>query len=181
MSSLMLHCCCAPCASYVLEYLSPDYEITVLYYNPNIQPREEYDKRAAELEKLLTLAALPNRVDLVFGDYDSDKFKAFSAPLADEPEGGLRCRMCFEMRLRETARRAKDGGFDYFTTTLSVSPYKNAATLNEIGGGLEWEYGIGYLHSDFKKREGYKRSIDLSKQYGLYRQAYCGCRRSGLR
>jgi len=181
MSSLLLHCCCAPCAGYVLEYLSPDFEITVLYYNPNIQPREEYDKRAAELERLLTLVSLPNRVDLVFGNYDSDVFEAFSAPLTEEPEGGHRCRMCFEMRLREAAKRAKDGGFDCFTTTLSVSPHKDAAILNEIGGGLEGEYGIRYLHSDFKKRDGYKRSIELSKQYGLYRQSYCGCRRRGLR
>ena len=172
---LMLHCCCAPCASYVLEFLSPFFEITILYYNPNIQPREEYDKRAAEFQKLLTSVEYPNNVDMVIGDYDSDVYETITAPFRDEPEGGRRCRACFELRLGETSKRAIEDGYDYFATTLSVSPHKNAALLNEIGSALAEESGIKYLCSDFKKRDGYKRSIELSKQYGLYRQTYCGC------
>ena len=173
---LLLHCCCAPCASYVLEYLSPFFKISILFFNPNIHPREEYNKRSAELYKLLTLAGYSTKVDIFLGDYDSDGFNTATVNLRDEPEGGARCRVCFELRLRETANRAKEGGFDYFATTLSVSPHKNAELLNEICGVLSEEFGIRYLHSDFKKRDGYKRSIELSKKYGLYRQDYCGCK-----
>jgi len=172
---LFLHCCCAPCASYVLEYLSPFFTITCFFYNPNITPREEYDKRAGELRKLLDLAEFPNRVDAYFCDYDAGVFQAAAMPYIDEPEGGRRCTACFELRLRETAAGAKAGTFDYFCTTLSVSPHKDASVLNMVGAGLALEYGIGYLQADFKKRDGYKRSVELSKQYGLYRQTYCGC------
>ena len=172
---LLLHCCCAPCAVYVLEYLSPFFEITVLFYNPNIRPREEYDKRAAELQKL-PIAKYPNKVDVFVTEYEPTVFDISTTRLEDEPEGGLRCAVCFRLRLTETARRAREDGYEYFTTTLSVSPYKNAALLNEIGGELAGEYGVGYLTSDFKKRDGYKRSIELSNQFGLYRQSYCGCK-----
>ena len=172
---LLLHCCCAPCASYVLEYLSQFFIITCLYYNPNIQPRKEYDKREAELSKLLIQAEYANRFDVLACDYDAASFEAVALPFWSEPEGGRRCRECFNLRLGETAKRAKDGGFGYFATTLSVSPQKDAELLNEIGARLAEEYGVKYLHSDFKKRDGYKNSIDLSKRYGLYRQSYCGC------
>ena len=175
---ILLHCCCAPCTSYVLEYLSSYFKITLFYYNPNIQPCEEYDRRASELQRLLELVSLPNKVDIIFGDYDDASFEAATVLYRDEPEGSRRCRACFELRLAETANQAKEGGFDYFTTTLSVSPHKDAVVLNEIGSRLAGEYGIKYLQSDFKKRDGYKRSIELSKQYGLYRQSYCGCERS---
>ena len=173
---LLLHCCCAPCASYVLEYLSPSYEITILFYNPNIRPAEEFLKREAELQRLLSLAVYPNRIDMLTCNYDAEAFEAAAAPFWEEPEGGQRCRACFELRLRETAKRAKEGAYDCFTTTLSVSPHKDAMLLNEIGDSLAGEYGVEYLRSNFKKRNGYKRSIELSKQYGLYRQSYCGCK-----
>ena len=176
MPRLLLHSCCAPCACYVLEYLSRFFEITALYYNPNIFPSEEYDKRALELERLLTCVDYPNRVGLIVTDHDASVFDSAAAYLWDEPEGGRRCGLCFELRLEQTAARAKSGGYDYFSTTLSVSPHKNAALLNEIGGVLSEKYGVNYLHSDFKKRDGYKRSTELSKQLGLYRQTYCGCR-----
>ena len=175
MTRLLLHCCCAPCASYVLEYLSPFYKITALFYNPNIQPREEYFKRAAELEKLIAIAGYAKSVDLIVAGYETGEYEAVASPYWEEPEGGRRCRACFELRLGEAARRAREGGYSYFTTTLSVSPHKDAALLNEIGAGLAGETGVKYLHSDFKKRDGYKRSVELSKKYGLYRQRYCGC------
>ena len=173
---LLLHCCCAPCASYVLEYLSPYFRITLLFYNPNIRPREEYDKRAMELQRLLSLAVYPNTIDAEFCEYDADVFDAVARPFLAEPEGGLRCRACFEMRLGKTAERARISGYDYFTTTLSVSPHKDVKLLDETGRRFADEYGVKYLQSDFKKRGGYKRSVDLSKQYGLYRQSYCGCK-----
>ena len=172
---LMLHCCCAPCASYVLEYLSPFFDITILYFNPNIQPAEEYGKRAAEFQKLLTHAWYPNSVNIVIDDYDPAGFEAAAAPFWDEPEGGRRCSACFNLRLKETAKRAIEGGCELFATTLSVSPHKNAEMLNDIGGRIAGESGIRFLRADFKKRNGYKRAIELSKQYGLYRQTYCGC------
>ena len=172
---LLLHCCCAPCASYVLEYLSPFFEISILFYNPNIFPEDEYYKRKAELQKLLSQASYPNRVDMLDCAYEPEAFAAVATPFLEEPEGGRRCRECFTLRLGETARRAKEGGYDYFTTTLSVSPHKDAAVLNEIGDKLAKEHGVGYLIADFKKRDGYKRSVNLSNQYGLYRQTYCGC------
>ena len=173
---LLLHCCCAPCASYVIEHLSPFFEITILYYNPNIFPGAEYNKRKVELNTLLSLAVYPNSVDILDCAYDSEAFEAVAMQFRDEPEGGQRCRECFMLRLGETAKRAREGGYDCFATTLSVSPHKDAALLNVIGDTLAREYGVEYYQSNFKKRDGYKRSIELSKKYGLYRQTYCGCK-----
>ena len=172
---LLLHSCCAPCSSYVLEYLTNYFDTTVLYYNPNITPAEEYAKRVDELKRLLSEAPYPNAVRLVEGRYDSREFFAIAKGLEDLPEGGERCFKCYTLRLEETARAAAEGGYEYFTTTLSVSPYKNAANLNAIGRELSEKYGVKYLYSDFKKKNGYRRSIELSAQYGLYRQNYCGC------
>ncbi len=173
--SLLLHCCCAPCSSYVLEYLSDYFRITVLYYNPNISPEEEYLKRKAELNRLIDETPYPNPVSVVDCDYDPTIFFDSVKGLEQCPEGGERCFVCYDLRLRKTAEVAKEKGFDYFASTLSISPLKNAAKLNEIGQRLAEEYGINWLPNDFKKREGYKRSIELSRQHGLYRQDYCGC------
>ncbi len=172
---LLLHSCCAPCSSYVLEYLSDYFEITVFYYNPNIAPESEYVKRLQEQQRLIQ--ELPARYPVHFaaGDYDSGKFYEMAKGLEKEKEGGERCLRCYEMRLRKTAGLAKKEGFGFFATTLSISPLKNAAKINEIGLRLGEEYGVDYLVSDFKKKDGYKRSIELSKQYGLYRQDFCGC------
>lgn len=172
---LLLHCCCAPCASYALEYLSHQYRITILFFNPNIQPREEYIKRAEELGKLLTLVTYPNPVDKIVAEYDPTAFKSAAEPFLEEPEGGNRCRECFKLRLGETAALAKAGGYDLFATTLTVSPHKSAPVINEVGAELAESFGVEYLRSDFKKKDGYRRSVELSKQYGLYRQLYCGC------
>ena len=172
---LLLHCCCAPCASYVFEYLSPVFDITAFFFNPNIYPHDEYEKRASMFKPLMTAAEYPNNVDLIIEKYSPETFICMAEPMLDSPEGGARCTGCFELRLSETAKRAKSDGFDYFATTLSVSPHKNAELLNEIGNRLALEYKTFYLNSDFKKRDGYKRSVELSKQYGLYRQSYCGC------
>ena len=172
---LLLHCCCAPCASSVLELLSRDYCVTLFFYNPNISPLEEHDKRAAELFKLTAQELYGESVGLIICDYDAAAFDSVAAPFIDEPEGGLRCGACFRLRLEETAKFASEGGYDCFTTTLSVSPHKDAKVINEIGADIAGEYNVGFLHSDFKKRDGYKRSVELSKQYGLYRQEYCGC------
>ena len=178
---LLLQCCCAPCASYVLEYLSPRYEITALYYNPNIEPYEEYAKRGEELQKLLSAAKYPNPVAILAPDYDNAAFKQAASQYADEPEGGKRCAECFSIRLEKTAQLASAGGYDCFATTLSVSPHKNAELLNEIGDRLGAAYGVQHLRSNFKKNDGYKRSIELSKQYSLYRQLFCGCTSSRQR
>ena len=172
---LLLHCCCAPCASYVLEYLSPIFDITAFFFNPNIKSRDEYDRRANEFGKLPLAGGYPNNVDLYVCKYEPDVYETAAAPYIGEPEGGLRCRACFDVRLSETAGFAKKHGYDYFVTTLSVSPHKNTAVLNETGERLAAAYGVKYLNSDFKKRDGFKRSIQLSRQYGLYRQSYCGC------
>lgn len=172
---LLLHSCCAPCSSYVLEYLSQYFEITVLYYNPNISPETEYRARVAEQERLIRELPTKHSVTFMAGEYHPEQFYGAVKGLEDCPEGGERCTICFEMRLREAAQTAKNGGFDYFTTTLSISPLKNAEKLNSIGASLAQEYGIAYLHSDFKKKNGYKRSVELSAEYGLYRQDYCGC------
>ena len=177
---LLLHCCCAPCASYVLEYLSPFFEITILFYNPNIRPFDEFYKREAELKKLISLAVYPNKIDFLFCDYDTESFEKAAMPFWDEPEGGKRCHECFMLRLEQSARLAIAGGYDYFTTTLTVSPHKNAALVNEIGDKMAEKYGVEYLQADFKKHDGYKRSIELSKKYNLYRQNYCGCKRLEL-
>ena len=174
--TLLLHSCCGPCSSYVLEYLAKYFNITLYYFNPNIYPEEEYLKRLSEQTRLLSLIDTPNPVAFLPSEYKQARFFDAAAGLEGEREGGARCEKCFYLRLEETARKAKEGGFDYFTTTLSVSPHKNSALLNEIGGKLAEKYAIPYLYSDFKKREGYKRSIELSKLYGLYRQEYCGCK-----
>lgn len=173
--SLLLHSCCAPCSSYVLEYLSKFFRITVFYYNPNIYPESEYEKRVAEQERLIEEIPAENPIALIVGDYDHSEFLRIASGLENVPEGGERCFKCYEFRLRRAAQIAKAGGFDYFTTTLSISPLKNAQKLNEIAEEISEEYGVSALPSDFKKREGYKRSIELSKKYGLYRQNYCGC------
>ncbi len=176
--TLFLHACCAPCSSYVLEYLSQYFEITVFYYNPNISPKSEHDFRASELERLINEMPFKNKVTLLKGKYDNDRYEEVIKGLEGEKEGGKRCIKCFKMRLTEAARLAKNGGFDYFTTTLSISPHKNAALLNEIGMQLQDSFGVLWLPSDFKKKGGFKRSTELSVQYGLYRQNYCGCKYS---
>lgn len=170
---LLLHACCAPCSSYVLEYLSSIFDITLFFANPNITPFEEYQKRLDELKRLVKEMKLD--IDIKEDNYNADEFYAIAKGLENAPEGGERCKKCYRLRLEKAAREAKIGEYDYFTTTLSISPHKNAAWINEIGGELENEYSIKFLPSDFKKKNGYKRSIELSKQYGLYRQNFCGC------
>ncbi len=172
---LLLHSCCAPCSSYVLEYLSRYFAITVLYYNPNISPKEEYDHRKAEQIRLIQEGAWKNPVSFLDCDWDNPSFEAMAKGMEEVPEGGVRCFACYELRLKKAAEQAKKLGFDYFTTTLSISPLKNAQKLNEIGEQLAERYGVSHLPADFKKKEGYKRSIELSRQFGLYRQDYCGC------
>ena len=162
---LLLHVCCAPCSSYVLEYLSNYFNITVFYYNPNISSFEEFVKEYPFKEE----------ISIIDGEYDNERFEEEIKGLENEKEGGARCFKCYRLRLSKSAKYARDNNFDYFTTTLTISPYKNANKLNEIGSELEEEYGIKYLYSDFKKKNGYKRSIELSHEYNLYRQDYCGC------
>ncbi|MDO4474679.1 MAG: epoxyqueuosine reductase QueH [Eubacteriales bacterium] len=172
---LLLHSCCAPCSSYVLEYLNKYFEITVFYYNPNIFPEHEFTKRTEEQKRLIEDLPKKNPIHFIAGDYDQESFYKIARGLESEPEGGERCMKCYELRLRESAKIAKKLGFDYFTTTLSISPLKKADKLNEIGEKISEEYGVNYLCSDFKKKNGYKRSVELSNEYGLYRQDYCGC------
>ena len=172
---LLLHSCCAPCSSYVLEYLSAFFQITVFYFNPNISPREEYEKRVQEQQRLIGEMKLPRPVSFLEGAYHPEDFFAMAKGMEELPEKGERCYHCYRLRLRETAQTAAQNGFDYFCTTLSISPMKNARWINEIGRELEQEYQVKWLSSDFKKKEGYKRSIALSQEYGLYRQNYCGC------
>ena len=169
---LLLHSCCAPCSSSVLEFLMPKIAVTVYYYNPNIMPQSEYERRLGEQRRLCDILG----VELVEGEYRNDDYLYAVKGLEAEPEGGARCSECFTMRLRRTAELAKKGGFDYFCTTLTVSPHKNAEIINTLGEKIADEVGISFLPSDFKKRNGYLRSIELSKKYGLYRQVYCGCR-----
>jgi predicted adenine nucleotide alpha hydrolase (AANH) superfamily ATPase len=173
--SLLLHSCCAPCSSYCLSYLSEFFRITLLYYNPNIYPEEEYFKRVEEQKRLIDEMEFKNPVSFVEGNFDPKEFYTSVKGLEGIREGGERCFKCYELRLREAAEYAKNGCFDYFTTTLSISPLKNAQKINEIGERLAEEYGVKHLPSDFKKKEGYKKSTLLSKEYGLYRQDYCGC------
>lgn len=173
--TLFLHCCCAPCSSYVLEYLSSYFRITLLFYNPNITDDAEYEKRKQELVRLVREGKYPGQIEFAHVRDDSALFFDRVSGLEHEPECGKRCFVCYEMRLRKTAEMAVAAGADYFCTTLSISPHKNAHKLMEIGEALGHEYGIRYLPSDFKKKNGYKRSIELSRQYGLYRQNYCGC------
>ncbi len=173
--TLLLHSCCAPCSSYVLEYLSQYFEITVFYYNPNITEEPEYRKRVAEVKRLISEMPCHYPVRFLEGPYDPERFLEIARGLEDAPEGGARCNRCFRLRLSETAKAAKAGNFDFFTTTLTISPLKNAPLLNEIGEEMALLYGTAFLNSDFKKKGGYQRSIVLSKEYGLYRQDYCGC------
>lgn len=178
--TLLLHSCCAPCSSYVLEYLSEYFSITVLYYNPNIFPEAEYLYRIKEQEKLIKALPVKNCISFIATEYTPDDFYSKIKGHENDKEGGERCFICYELRLREAAKYALQGKFDYFTTTLSISPMKNAAKLNEIGEKISQEYGVDYLFSDFKKKNGYKRSVELSKEYELYRQNYCGCVYSDL-
>lgn len=172
---LLLHACCAPCSSYVLEYLSRFFEITVLYYNPNIYPETEYHVRVEELKRLVRSLPVLHPVSVLEGMFDPSLFYAAVKGLEHAPEGGERCGVCFALRLEESAKVAAEGGFDFFTTTLTISPLKNADLLNEIGEQMAEKYGVSFLPSDFKKKGGYLRSIELSKIYELYRQNYCGC------
>lgn len=183
---LFLHSCCAPCSSYCLEYLRRYFEVTVFYYNPNISMPGEYRHRVEEQKRLIgelnaQAEVVPdgkevlNQISFVEGAYEPERFYEIAKGLEDCPEGGERCFACYELRLREAAQMAKAGDYDYFTTTLTISPLKNAQKLNEIGQRLAKEYGVAYLPSDFKKKGGYQRSIELSREYGLYRQDYCGC------
>lgn len=172
---LLLHSCCAPCSSYVLEYLSNYFYITVLYYNPNIYPEDEYYHRAVEQKRFIKEFPTKYPVTFVEGNFEPERFYETVKGYENIREGGERCFRCYELRLREAAEYAKKLNCDYFTTTLSISPMKNAAKLNAIGGMLAEEYGIPYLYSDFKKRDGYKRSTIISAEYGMYRQDYCGC------
>ena len=173
--SLFLHSCCAPCSSYVLEYLSKYFNITVFYYNPNIYPEEEYHKRVHEITRLVNSMEFEHPVKLIEGHYDPQEFFQMAKGLEYVPEGGERCFKCYRLRMEEAAKLAEEGGYDYFTTTLSISPLKNAAKINEIGEELAEIYHVQHLPSDFKKTNGYKRSIELSHEYDLYRQNYCGC------
>lgn len=173
--TLLLHSCCAPCSSYVLEYLSNYFKITVFYYNPNITDREEYKTRVAEQKRLIEEIEGKHPILFMEGSYQPESFFAVSKGLEKEPEGGARCKECFWLRLEESARVCKEQGFDYFTTTLTISPLKNAPLLNTLGEQLAEAYGVSFLNSDFKKKNGYKRSTELSTEHGLYRQDYCGC------
>ncbi len=173
--SLLLHACCAPCSSYVLEYLARYFDITVYFYNPNIYPKEEYDFRADEMSRFAGLITKSSDIKVICEKYNPSEF--YDAIKGHENEGELsdRCKACYELRLDKTAKLASEKGYDYFTTTLSISPHKNAEWLNEIGKICAKKYNLKYLFSDFKKKNGYKRSCELSKEYGMYRQEYCGC------
>lgn len=172
---LLLHCCCAPCSSAVLEVVNNHFIITPYFYNPNISPKEEYDHRAAELVRLVGEMGELTANSPIIEDYDYSDFVSIAKGLEKALEGGERCFKCYRMRLIKTAEYAKKHGFDYFCTTLSISPLKNAAKLNEIGAEVAEQVGVKYLYSDFKKNEGYKRSIELSREHSLYRQNFCGC------
>lgn len=173
--SLLLHSCCAPCSSYVLEYLSKFFNITVFYYNPNIHPELEYRKRVEEQKEFIEKLPVKRKINFIEGKYLPEEFFDIAKGLEEEREGGIRCFKCYELRLKEAAKKAKELNFDYFTTVLSISPHKNAEKINEIGEKISQEFGVKFLNSDFKKKNGYKRSIELSKDYNLYRQDYCGC------
>ena len=188
--TLLLHSCCAPCSSYCMEYLREYFRITVFFFNPNITEREEYEKRVAEEKRLIAAynrqvadgcftgmhsTDRAQRIEILEGRYCPQDFYEMAKGYEQCREGGERCMRCYELRLKETAKTAAEGGFDFFSTTLSISPLKNAAALNKIGGVLSEKYGVPYLYSDFKKKNGYKRSVELSAQFGLYRQDYCGC------
>lgn len=171
--TLLLHACCAPCSSHTLLFLCDFFRITLYFFNPNIAPESEYIYRREELKRLVSELGLD--VDIIDEDYDSAPFYALAKGYEDLPERGERCRRCIEYRLRKTAEKAKSLNYDYFTTTLTISPHKDCEFINQCGGKLSEEFGISYLFSDFKKHDGYKHSIELSKEYNLYRQDYCGC------
>lgn len=173
--SLLLHSCCAPCSSYVLAYLNKYFNITVFYYNPNITNKEEYLKRKQEQIRLISELPAINKINILDADYNPEKFFEISKGLENCREGGERCFKCYKLRLEATAKAAKENSFNYFCTTLTISPLKNAQKINEMGQMLGNEYQISFLPSDFKKKEGFKKSIELSSQYNLYRQNYCGC------
>lgn len=172
---LLLHSCCGPCSSFCIQTLAEYFDVTVFYYNPNIYPPEEYKIRADEQERFIREFPTKYPVKFVEGNFNPTEFYETVKGYEDFPEGNERCFLCYELRLRETAKMAKEENFDFFTTTLSISPLKNADKLNEIGKRLEDEYNIKYLYSDFKKKDGYKKSTEISKQYNMYRQYYCGC------
>ncbi len=176
---LLLHACCGPCSTSCVERVADEYEVTLYYYNPNIMDREEYLRRREALLKFIDAFNADNegrtRVEYLEGEYDPERFIRLAEPMKDEPEGGKRCDMCFAMRLSDTAKMAKELGYDYFTTTMSVSPHKDYKTIAELGFSLEENTGVKYLDIDFKKRNGFGRSVEMSKMYGLYRQNFCGC------
>lgn len=172
---VLLHCCCAPCSSYCMEYLSRYCDISAFYYNPNITDRDEYEHRSAELKRLIDEMPMEHKAVFLEGAYEPELFLEMSRGLENVPEGGARCFACYALRLEKTAELAAEKGFDYFTTTLTISPLKNSQVLNRIGIEIGEKYGVKYLTSDFKKNNGYKRSVELSEIYGLYRQNYCGC------
>ena len=173
--SLLLHSCCGPCSSYCIEYLSQYFHVTVFYYNPNIYPDEEYYHRVKEQQRFINAFPTKYPVSFIEGDYDKDSFYQIARGLENEPEKGARCHKCYDLRLRRTGQVAKEKGFDFFTTTLTISPMKDSQVLNEIGMKVGQDLGVKWLPSDFKKKEGYKRSTELSKEYEMYRQDYCGC------
>lgn len=173
--TLLLHSCCAPCSSYTLEYLSNYFDITVYYYNPNISPKVEFDKRFGEQKRLIASLPAKHEIKLIEGDYNYSDFSEIAKGFENVKEGGERCFRCYKLRLEKSAHLAKEQGFDYFCTTLSISPLKNSQKINEIGLEVAEKYGVKWLPSDFKKKEGYKRSIELSREYNLYRQNFCGC------
>ena len=175
---ILLHSCCAPCSSYVISYLTKYFDITILYYNPNISPIDEYLKRKEEQIRLINEIDSVNKIDIIDCDYDNDKYEELIKGLEMEPERGKRCSVCFNFRLDKSASIASSNNYDYFGTTLTVSPYKNCKVINEIGLALQDKYNVKFLVSDFKKNDGYKKSIELSKKYNLYRQNYCGCKYS---
>ena len=175
---LLLHSCCAPCSSHVISYLTNYFDITILYYNPNISPKEEYDKRKKEQIRLIKEIDKTNKIDIIDCDYDNDIYEKSIKGYEKCPERGDRCTICFNLRLDKTAKVASENNYDYFCSTLTVSPYKNSKLINEIGKKMGDKYNIKWLYSDFKKENGYKHSIELSKKYGLYRQDYCGCKYS---
>ena len=172
---ILLHSCCAPCSSAVITFLTKYFDITILYYNPNIAPKEEYEKRKKEQIRLINEIDKVGNINIIDCDYDNDIYEKKIKGYEECPERGARCTICFNLRLEKTAKIAKENNYDYFCSTLTVSPYKNATLINQIGESLSKKYNIKWLYSDFKKAEGYKKSIELSKKYGLYRQDYCGC------
>lgn len=173
--TILLHSCCAPCSSHVITFLKDYFDITIIYYNPNIYPYEEYKKRKDEQIRLLNEIKSKNKLNIIDCDYDNNIYEETIKGLEKEKEGGSRCYKCFWLRLDKTAQIAKENNYDYFSTTLTISPYKNSTVINEIGKKLETIYNITWLYSDYKKKDGYKKSIQLSKEYNLYRQNYCGC------